>query len=183
MENIGKIIDDGTTAQRDAIHVAIAPVVAWERLSPGQRIGFINDNCETVGEVDKPIGIVDPFLTLEVRQGQRFWMFLLPNTITSLRHDWTHPSFRDQALVQPDSGSLEESKAWVAQFASELGKTYKSLMNAAESYNCCGDYVMDNTESYKDADYNKWPMFWHHYSRITGQKVDDPEGTVFTCSC
>jgi hypothetical protein len=90
---LGSLITDGDR-RRDAIHVAVAPVTAAEPLAPGQHVGFVPANqTETVGPTDRPIGIVDPFLTAPVEPGQRFWLFLYPNTVTSLRHVWTHPAF------------------------------------------------------------------------------------------
>lgn len=84
------------THYRDAIHIAIAPVIAQERLFPGQRIGFVKDTDTTLVHRKlgkRAIGIVDPFLTDSVNPGDQFYMFLLPNTVTGLRHEWTHPSF------------------------------------------------------------------------------------------
>ena len=40
-EKIGKLLEP--TAQRDAIHIAVAPVVAAETLEPGTGIGFEED--------------------------------------------------------------------------------------------------------------------------------------------
>lgn len=81
----------GDIAMRDAIHIAMAPVVAAERLQPGQHIGLLDDGRACAS--DKPIGIVDPFLVDAVLPGHRLWLFLYPGTVTSLRHDWTHPAF------------------------------------------------------------------------------------------
>ena len=86
---VGKLADGN--AKRDAIHIAIAPVVAAEELTPGQDIGPLADG--RFGPCDKPIGIVDPFLRESVGEGERCFLFLYPNTITSLRHVWTHPAF------------------------------------------------------------------------------------------
>lgn len=85
---IGRLItkDQG----RDAVHVAIAPTTAPCELRPGQHVDQ-NGNPEGPGVV--PVGIVDPFLRELVLSGQRFWLFLYPNTVTSLRHEWTHPAF------------------------------------------------------------------------------------------
>jgi hypothetical protein len=91
--NLGHLITN-SDRRRDAIHIAVAPVTAAERLTPGQHVGFVQaGDTELVGPAENLIGIVDPFLREEVQPGQRFWLFLYPNTVTSLRHVWTHPAF------------------------------------------------------------------------------------------
>ena len=96
---LGQLIEDGDR-RRDAIHIAVAPVTAAGRLAPGQHVGLVEEgNLELVGPCDRPIGAVDPFLAAEVEPGQRFWLFLYPNTITGLRHVWTHPAFTAAAAA------------------------------------------------------------------------------------
>lgn len=82
---IGKLCNP--SQGRDAVHIAVAPVIARERLKPGDHV---DANGGWSGE---RVGIVDPFLTAPVERGQRFFLFLYPNTITGLRHVWTHPAF------------------------------------------------------------------------------------------
>ena len=95
---LGKLIEED--AHRDAVHIAVAPVEAACPLSRGQHVGFAPDGKAVPST--EPIGIVDPFLTADVATGQRFWLFLFPNTITSLRHVWTHPAFKPRPLeVKP----------------------------------------------------------------------------------
>ncbi|MBA4062446.1 MAG: hypothetical protein C0501_01830 [Isosphaera sp.] len=92
---LGSLVTDGDR-RRDAVHVAVAPVTAAEALDPGQHVGFAPaGQAEVVGPADpgRGVGVVDPFLTAPVRPGERFWLFLYPNTVTSLRHVWTHPAF------------------------------------------------------------------------------------------
>jgi hypothetical protein len=96
MENapqLGQLIENGDR-RRDAVHIAVVPITAETELIPGQAVGLsrLND-FEFAGVSEKPIGIVDPFLTAPVQAGQRFWLCLYPGTITSLRHVWTHPEF------------------------------------------------------------------------------------------
>ncbi|HEY1190416.1 MAG TPA: hypothetical protein VGE74_22470 [Gemmata sp.] len=96
---LGHLITDGDR-RRDAIHIAVAPVTAAEPLAPGQHVGFVTPgSTEAVGASETPIGIVDPFLTGDVLRGQRFWLFMYPNTVTSLRHVWTHPAFAPRVPV------------------------------------------------------------------------------------
>lgn len=91
--NLGELCTD--EARRDAIHIAVAPVIAGQRLNPGNHVGLV-DGVARVGLPPgiSSIGVVDPFLGNAVEVGQRFWLFLYPNTVTSLRHVWTHPSFK-----------------------------------------------------------------------------------------
>jgi hypothetical protein len=96
---LGQLIEDGDR-RRDAIHIAVAPVTAAERLAPGQHVGLVEEgNLELAGPCDCNIGVVDPFLTQGVEPGQRFWLFLYPGTISGLRHVWTHPAFTAAAAV------------------------------------------------------------------------------------
>lgn len=91
---LGQLIEDGDR-RRDAVHIAIAPATADTPLSPGQHVGFVQQgNLERMGPCEDNIGIVDPFLKAEVEPGQRFWVFLYPDTITGLRHIWSHPAFK-----------------------------------------------------------------------------------------
>lgn len=77
---------------RDAIHLAVEPVVAGEELQPGQKIKLLNGEAVWAKRGDA-LGIVDPFLPRAVQQGERFWLVILPRMITSLRHVWEHPAF------------------------------------------------------------------------------------------
>lgn len=90
---LGSLIDD-YGLKRDAVHVAVTPVIADEDLSPGQHVGITNGKY-AVTTADHLIGIVDPFLTEPIKEGQKFWLFMYPNTVKSLRHDWSHPNLDD----------------------------------------------------------------------------------------
>ena len=99
---IGRLItaDEG----RDAVHVAVAPTTAPCELRPGQHVD--QHGCpEGPGVV--PVGIVDPFLREPMRFGQRFWLFLYPNTVTSLRHEWTHPAFSSTSPAEVNQAIKE----------------------------------------------------------------------------
>jgi hypothetical protein len=85
---------------RDAVHFAIVQVVANETLRPGQHVGIIAHPEGSPPYADSQasqangglIGVVDPFLRRPVGRGQMCWLFLYPGSITSLRHEWTHPN-------------------------------------------------------------------------------------------
>lgn len=173
---IGRLIDGH--ANRDAIHVAVCPVVAKKSLKPGQHAGFIEGSTEAVidAEPSKCVGIIDPFLTSEVRCGQWCYLFLYPGSITSLRHEWTHPAF-----------AKTEAMMVIEETARECGLTYDRMMDAAEQWatdtSKWGEYTfMGDNESYKSVD--DWGAFWAAYEEVTGTKVeDDKKQCFFSCSC
>lgn len=108
---IGQIIVG--VAQRDAIHMAVAPVVAGEPLEPGQHVGLVNGKAVVL--LRSPIGIVDPFLRVRVNAGETCWIFLYPGTIKGLRHEWSHPAFEDTKTEDK-----AESESWLRAYAARL---------------------------------------------------------------
>lgn len=84
---------------RDAIHLAVEPVIASRAFVPGQRIGIIDGKAYPEGFVlmGKKVpyhGIVDPFLpSYGVAEGESFWFVMAPRMVKSLRHVWEHPDF------------------------------------------------------------------------------------------
>lgn len=173
--SLGKLITNADQP-RDAIHIAVAPVVATQKLSPGQPIGFVTEgDTENVATSDRPVGIVDPFLSKMVFEGQRFWMFLYPNTITSLRHDWTHPAF------EPAKQMKGASEVWLRQFADVAGITYDELLYGANDYLKHGEYLVQGG---RWEGFSTPPEFWDHYEIVTGNSVPaDDRGGFFSCSC
>lgn len=92
-------------ASRDAVHMAVAPVVAWETLKPGQHVGLLAGNATPAGLPH--IGIVDPFLKEPVKEGEKFWLFLYMGSIGGLRHEWTHPAFVEAVKMSDEEDDSE----------------------------------------------------------------------------
>lgn len=168
---------------RDAIHIAIAPVIAAHKLVAGRNIGFDKDGKASATKTDKYIGIVDPFLTSPVEKGEKFWMFLYPNTITSLNHVWSHPSFDIGEAKPIVLSEAQVSENWIRDYAENKcdGLDYEDLMFAAENYEKHGEYLCQGGrfEGMGVSD-----EFWDHYEKVIGRKVEDQNrGSIFTCSC
>lgn len=184
---LGQLITD--EQYRDAVHIAVAPVVAGMCLNPGEHIGFTSegDAYTVVTNAKKLLGIVDPFLDVAVNEGDKFYMFLYPQTITSLRHEWTHPAFEaeeEMAEYLPTfhklKGAVEEEK-WVAEFAERIGTNYNALMDAAHNYLKHGDYFVQggDFEGFSIPD-----EFWEKYEAITREKIAEYDrGSFLSCSC
>lgn len=177
---------DATNDKRDAVHVAIAPVTALEDLSPGQHVGLGDGGISANAE---HIGIVDPFLTGRVTKGDRVYLMLYPNTVTSLRHEWTHPSFS----LATDKAASEK---WLREFCRTADcPDYESVIAAAtnqplenyspeyysEAYQNDGEYLHFNG---RDAHSEIPPEFWDHVEKVSGTKIPaHRRATSFSCSC
>ncbi len=86
---------------RDAIHLAVEPVVAAHHMCPGADVVVENGVAHHIYHGTRigrgeGMGIVDPFIKADVIEpGQPVWFLLYPRQVHSLRHVWTHPAFPD----------------------------------------------------------------------------------------
>ncbi len=177
---LGKLCDEA--AQRDAIHIAIAPVVVGDKLVlPGLHVGLLPDGRVSTQALPF-IGVIDPFLIEPVGEGERCYLCLYPQTVTSLRHEWTHPAFGQQAAGT--AVDKDASRLWIEAFAGRILQRYDDLMAAADEFVRTGEHTYDNNENYKDH-WDDFPAFWRHYEIVTGTTVrdEDKEYVPFACSC
>ena len=104
------------------------------------------------------------------------WLFLYPNTITSLRHEWIHPAFNG-----PQAPEMSESERWIRNFADSVPLAYQTVMDGAAKYVRSGEYLC-----FGGLLEGEWvpDEFWPHYENVTGKKVEEKDrGSFFTCSC
>jgi|SRR5271154_3159340 len=182
LETLGMIITENE--KRDAIHLAVEPVVAHEKLYPGQHVGFIDDSKTLCGVCDNPLGIVDPFLSMSVFPGQKFWLIIYPRKITSLRHVWEHPDF-DKSF--PTSNVVNDKKImaeeWINNFCAKNFINPKELFERTENFIASGgnDY-WDQGDRFEGLFLPD--VFWEYYEIITNEKVNQEYKTnFFSCTC
>lgn len=180
---IGKLITD--KRDRDAIHMAIYPGIAAESLDPGQHVGFVRGR--KFGPSDVTMGIVDPFLKENVEPDQEFWVFLYPNTITDLRHHWTHPKFPEYTEKQRRAElvlSGSESEEWIKGFADRIGLGFEEVIdNAKMRLRDDEHYYIFSVDTPDECD-SEIGTFWEHFETLTGRKVSsDKKQSFFSCAC
>jgi len=175
-DQLGRLIIPEDIAERDAIHIAIMPAIAGESLVPGMRVRIEDGKAMEGSAPDSPIiGIVDPFLAGFVYRNQKFWVCLIPNTITSLRHIWTHPQ------IDKEEVSSGEEKCILEKMVSSCGlENIQELVNAAHCVKTVGHYTF-NTTFYAEISEDDWGVFWRYYEKVTGQVRGDH--TNFSCTC
>ena len=140
------------------------------------------------------LGIVDPFLNARfVEKGEKFWIYLYPMTITSLKHLWTHPDFETVKVVRkmrrgkvvevpvtPEPTTPAEiSKKWITDFAESYGEDFETFMYHAKDYLEHDEYWVEGGRF--EGDYVP-EEFWDHYQMVTGTVVEK-KGSFFSCSC
>lgn len=173
---LGKLAPE--TATRDAIHLAVAPLVAGQKLDPGDYIGLGSNGEAFLRDRDTDsfgasIGIVDPFLRRSVNKGERFYGVLLPNTITGMHHEWRHPAF--DALPTREQVDVSHATTVLNKYAREQGVSYGRLMDIIDSGSRGKDEHMDS----QVPDY-----IWDAWESVTGEKADsDRREQYFSCAC
>lgn len=189
LETLGTII--GPNEKRDAIHLAVEPIIADEVLSPGEHVGFTREGHAGSSGVPKYLGIVDPFLSRPVQPGERFWLVVYPRQITSLRHVWTHPEFPETAkreLTEEEEQKVRNTlltlDGWsekMNQFCERERITREELIEHAKAYLDRGDYWCEGGrfESVYVPD-----EFWDFFEIATGRRVEESDRrNFFSCSC
>lgn len=191
LETLGTIITPNE--KRDAIHLAVLPVEAAEKLNAGDHINVKNGMALRARE-SEALGIVDPFLTEMIFPGQMFWMVIKPRTITSLRHVWSHPSLPDEPRKQPKSQNEAKNKAnsekWLRNFCKTADCPPYEITVAAAAHGWSGNDGEGSGEN--DGEYLFFsgidahgeipPEFWHHVEIVTGKTITD-RPKYFSCSC
>lgn len=172
---LGQIIDGNQG--RDAVHIAIAPAVAKEKLFPGQDVGA-DGTCAT-----PHVGIVDPFLKHPVQPDQGFWICLYPNTVTSLRHEWTHPAFNSAGEKATDE-DVEYSRKWLRRYAERMNTyddadaAYERLISGLRSR----ELFARGTDLHSFDELDDPYELREHAERVLGITIDWGQFT-FSCSC
>lgn len=179
-------------AERDATHVAVVPMVAAHQLMPGVHVGIVEDGRAGV-EAENKIGIVDPFLARPVSRGERFYLCLYPQSVSGLRHVYTHPAL-DNASTASTASTLDAARAtqkqtseqWLRDFCDRVDcPGYESVIAKAVEHQSKSNYYDDDAYlhfSGDDAHGEIPPEFWEHAEIVTGRKLTKrPE--YFSCAC
>ncbi len=184
LKQIGKVPEPGSG--RDAVHIAVVPVVAGADLESGCRVGPFDDGTYGWEKTDRYVGIVDPFLPNGVKRGTRFWLFLNPGSITSLRHVWTHPALPDEAVPAEEEESdglpkevVDASREWLVKFAEEHGESFDDVMAWSTKYQETGQVEVGD---FTWMNYGSDGDFWSHWSVVTGLAIQR-SGNFWTCEC
>ncbi len=197
------IAEDGPEIRRDAVHIAVVPMIAETDLYPGDDVGLTADckrafrsqrlvtawsNAKQEMETRGPggaVGIVDPFLEAHVPAGSRFWLFVYPGQVTTLQHAWTHPAFPDSEQALPPAGSKAESEAWLRSYA----KRFYVYSTPEEGYQKLLRQMQEGTITYEGADMHgrgdlvDADELRRHTEVVLGRRINYDDFEYFSCTC
>ena len=164
--------------KRDAVHVAVLPAEAAHELNPGDPVSMRLDGV-VMYNPEAPIGVVDPFLKGPVFKGEWFWVMLNPRTITSLRHEWTHPGVD----AEKTKSSREISEEWLRNFiaGADCPDFHTVIAEALNQENSWDDWLHFHGV---DAQGPIPAEFWDHLEVYAGVKIKaEDRKEYFSCSC
>jgi hypothetical protein len=183
LATLGTILNLKDGPARDAIHLAVEPVRAGERLKPNDDIGIKGGLAFKARDGVPKRGKADPFITADIMPGDVIWLVIYPRQIKSLRHVWEHPAFPTETVIAdlPDPKAAT-AKAVIEQQADDMGITYGDIMSYAEDYVRYGSYAVDG---------GRWEgmgidgeKFWESWAILNpGRDVPEHKASFFSCSC
>jgi hypothetical protein len=182
--DIGNIIKG--EAFRDAIHVAVAPVVVGDdRISPGEHVGFLPDG--RVGRKSSNlIGVIDPFITSKyLFEDSKCYLFLYPKSISSLRHEWTHPAFEEADTAAANKPDKKASEQWLREYAIKvMDRDY-----CDDPFDTLITDIRMRSLTYRGRDCHGYhdliepELLFHHASVYLGESVTKEQFEYFSCTC
>lgn len=183
---LGNKIDPSEHPLRDAVHVAIIPVIAGESLYAGAYFKLAYGSTTSAlmcgyGQQDA-IGVIDPFLgnMVHIKKGDKCWGMLFPDSVTGMRHHWKHTTIDN--VEKPK----DEHELWIRRFCDEWNFDYNELIANATSTDdwryvvARGKDLHSARELGGDED-----LFWEHLEALTDRKFDREhrEEMGWSCSC
>lgn len=171
-------------AERDAIHVAVLPVIAGEGMYRNGKVRLADCGTAYRGEYNDCIGVVNPFRDGRVEKGDRFWLFLTPNTVTGMRHHWKHP------VVDREIPPRDEHEQWLRDFSSRWNFNWDEMIQAAMSSEDYDSYERIITAVGHDLHSPEelgedLRLFWYHMEKFTGEDFSEAHrsGVHWSCTC
>ena len=185
-------------AERDAVHIAIVPLVAGCDLYPGHPFRLSHGTTDVAISAQyhekEAVGITNPFLGpnhYRIRKGDRFYGVLWPGTVVGMKHHWKHPAFDE---VTPCDN---EHVAWLRKFSEKWGFVHEEMMVAATRKYQEGeeagddrwddDYIVAygrDLHGTEDFELGEEAEFWDHIKALTGVDPEVQKKHVsWSCSC
>ena len=179
------VVSDGKMPERDAIHVAVIPLMAGEsymRSGEKVRLSLESHNVAMNGDYGNHIGVIDPFMEgSSLNEGDWFWCFLKPGTVTGMRHHWQHPSFEG---FEPPTNDHE---LWLRQFCDKWNFNFQELIEEGiGSASSCGWVTAKGHDLHSGAELGEdLELFWMHLEGYTGKEIPDDrrQNLEWDCSC
>jgi len=188
MSDVDLYSPPASDAVRDAVHVAIVPLICGDNyLYAGMSVKLAYGTTDTAIKCDdvyndgkiESIGVVSPFLKDReiIRKGDRFWCMLNPGTVTGMKHHWEHP------LFDSPTNLVSDSELWLRRFAETWNFDFDDMISAAKE----GDYILARgTDLHGKSELGEdYTLFWHNLELYLGRKFSDDhrEQVNWTCTC
>jgi hypothetical protein len=177
------VVSDGKMPERDAIHVAVIPLMAGEsymRSGENVRLSLESHKVAMNGDYGNHIGVIDPFMEgSSLNEGDWFWCFLKPGTVTGMRHHWQHPSFEGFELPSNDH------ELWLRQFCDRWNFEFQDLIEEGTSSGY-GYITARGRDLHGASDLGEDEgLFWMHLEGYVGKEFDDDhkQRLEWSCSC
>lgn len=172
---VGQKITGTKPVYRDALHVAIIPLVAGEDMSPGQKIKLKSPNTDIAVKYDPLkdnihrdyIGVVDPMLHENVVMGERFYGFMKSGVVKGMRHHWDSNQFPTAGLFIKE----EEEDVHYKYLKQHCESNSLNLEQFLET--CQTDEDFMTTMRLEPDDYSMDDVFWYHLEQYTGMEFED----------